>query len=490
MKKDFEKIFYTIINYYFYIFLVIPLIFCIYYTVNNFNIYNFYILLFFFLSSLLFFVIKKGFKANYFLIHFSVFACIFLTNFLIEMYKYGKINFSPPPSREEIFLKKGLKWDKKNKREYIYFLKEKLKVDNVYPNAFFPWTYYWKKNKHFMNVKVNKKLFSLTNVSKSTIVLCKESGVWNYYNSDKYGFHNPKNVITNDKLGYVILLGDSFTASTCVKNGEGIGYQLRKLNYNIINLGKAPGGTIHANAIYREYKNYIKKENPVVVIYLMYGENDLADNAKENNIPVLRNYFINSDYSNNLINKQYEIDEMWKSFFKIVYDEDFYIKNINNKKLKFHIYKVTEDELSKKEKSLSQREAIKMMFLRLLKIDHIRSYIIRLLEQNTDRKKDLMLLKKLLDKLNKEVNKTSKFIVVYLPSFYELTQNKRAINKNVINILDDLNIENINIFEYFRKVDFLNFFDAEIAGHYNSNGYNYLAEVLDEHLKMYVSKKK
>ena len=36
----------------------------------------------------------------------------------------------------------------------------------------------------------------------------------------------------------------------------------------------------------------------------------------------------------------------------------------------------------------------------------------------------------------------------------------------------------------------INFFDGEIAGHYNSNGYNYLAEILDEHLKMYVSKKK
>ena len=236
----------------------------------------------------------------------------------MEVHKYEKINFLSLPSKEEIFIKKGFKWDKTNKREHIFFLKEKLKVDNVYPHSFFPWTYYWKENKHFMNIKVNKKLFSLTNVAKSTIILCKDSGVWNYYNSDKYGFHNPKNVITNDKLGYVILLGDSFTEGSCVKSGDDIGNQLRKLNYNIINLGKSPGGAIHANAIYREYKNYIKKENPVVVIYLMYGENDIGDTAKENNIPVLRNYFINSDYSNNLINKQYEIDELWKRVKHIV----------------------------------------------------------------------------------------------------------------------------------------------------------------------------
>jgi len=405
------------------------------------------------------------------------------------MYKYKKINFSPSITREEIFLKKGLKWDKKNKREQTIFLKDKLKIDNVYPISFFPWTYYWEGNKHFMDVKVNKKLFSLTNVSKSTILLCKESGVWNYYNSDKYGFNNPKNVITNDNLGYVILLGDSFTEGSCVNSGEDIGNQLRKLNYNIINLGKAPGGTIQANAIYREYKNYIKKENPNVVIYLMYGENDLADNTKENNNPILKNYLIHSDYSNNLINKQYEIDVLWKSFFKIVYDEEFYMKNMNKKKFRYHIYKNTDDVSSKKEKSLINIEKFKAMFLRILKIDHIRNYTFRLLTHNIDRKKDLIFLKKLLKNFDKEVNKTSKFIVVYLPSFYELTQNKKILNMRVINILDDLGIESINMFDYFKKVNFLNFFDAEIAGHYNSNGYNYLAEVLDEHLKIYVSEK-
>ena len=73
-------------------------------------------------------------------------------------------------------------------------------------------------------------------------------------------------------------------------------------------------------------------------------------------------------------------------------------------------------------------------------------------------------------------------IVVYLPNGYELLNNKTRTNKLVINILNNLNIENINVFEEFKKENFSTFFDI-YRGHYNSKGYNYLSKIIDKYLK-------
>ena len=134
MVKNFVKKLDNVIRYYFYLVLILPIVVAVYFVTRNYFIsyywswsssnYNLYILLLFFLSGLFFLFPHIKFKRNYFLIHFSFVIFIFLINLVLELKK----NFidEKPLSAQEILLNKGFTWDKRDRREYIDFLKQKL----------------------------------------------------------------------------------------------------------------------------------------------------------------------------------------------------------------------------------------------------------------------------------------------------------------------------------------------------------------------------
>ena len=57
---------------------------------------------------------------------------------------------------------------------------------NVFPTSFL--------SSNGLNLE-NKLIYPLGGISNSKIVLCNESGKWSIYDSDEYGFNNPKGII-------------------------------------------------------------------------------------------------------------------------------------------------------------------------------------------------------------------------------------------------------------------------------------------------------
>ena len=474
MNKSFFKKFDNLIRYYFYLISIAPIFVVIYLIIRNYfinhywiwytNHFNFYILLLFFLSGLVYFIPKIKFKRNYFVVHASLMTSIFLINLVLEL----NIKKIKEKSYEENLLSKGFVIDKRDRREYIEFLKKKLNKENIYPYSSIR-VPYWKGFKEYLDLDVKNKIYSFSHISNSLIVTCNESGTWQHYKSDKYGFHNPEDIITNKDSKYVLILGDSFAEGICVKDGDDVGNQLRKLKYNVLNLGKAAGGIIQANAIYREYKSYVKGKKPDVVILLFYGVNDILDTFNESRYPNISNYFYNPDFSNNLIKKQNKIDEMWKNIFEITYEKKFYYERKKKEK--------------EKNKLLAERNTrSEQLFWRVAKLNSLRKMIFKYLDKKPT-EEHYNIYKKAISKLNQEVIINSKLIVVYLPNGEELQNNDLRINKRAIEILNNLNIDSINLFNAFKKDNFPIYFDAYPYGHYNSKGYNSLARTIDKYLK-------
>ena len=163
----------------------------------------------------------------------------------------------------------------------------------------------------------------LSNISNSIIVHCNENGIWHNFKSDKYGFSNPAKIIQDLNAKNITLLGDSFAEAHCVPQGEDIGYKLRDLGFNVNNLGKAGGGVIHYNAIYREYGKPNLDFIPDYVVMFLYYQNDLNDTYQEYFSPVYQKYINNEGYSQGLINKQIEVNKFKKAYFELVSNPEF-----------------------------------------------------------------------------------------------------------------------------------------------------------------------
>ena len=139
-------------------------------------------------------------------------------------------------------------------------------------------------------IKKEGGLYPLSNISNSTIVMCNEYGTWQYFKTGKHGFNNPINIIQNSDALTLTLLGDSFIEGSCVPCGKDIGSILRELGFNVHNLGKAGGGVIHYNAIYREYSRLNSDFTPDYVIMFLFFQNDLNDTYQEYFNPIYQKY--------------------------------------------------------------------------------------------------------------------------------------------------------------------------------------------------------
>jgi len=226
--------------------------------------------------------------------------------------------------------KKGVKWDNRYRNEYINYLKNFTKDDFIFPHfnsGGLIFTNYLQNlidDEELQQIIVEANgLHPLSNISNSTIVHCNEHGTWQSFKTDKYGFSNPIKIIQNKNSKNITLLGDSFVEAHCVPQGEDIGYQLRDLGYNINNLGKAGGGVIHYNAIYREFGKRNSDFIPDYVIMFLYYLNDLNDTYQEYFNPIYQKYINNENYNQDLIGKQKESNKFKKKYFELLTNSKF-----------------------------------------------------------------------------------------------------------------------------------------------------------------------
>ncbi len=445
--------------------------------IYNSFINNFIIILFFLISSLIFFLIKnKNKKINYFLIHFSTVFTLFFFNLILEI---SNLHSNPAEMIKKFEKEKGIEWDERMPEEVIKDLKNLLGKENIYkisnPPGFITGDIAQK-------IKLKSDIVPLSNISNSTILHCNEVGVWETFESDKYGFNNPKEIISrsNKKNLNLLLIGDSFIEGACSGKGNDISSKMRSKGYNVLNLGKAGSGLFAGIARMREYQNAYNFDYDYLV-YFIYGDNDLTDTAREYAHPFYKKYINDKKFTQNLSNRQEEVDEYWKSFFSIIGEKDFLAKNPFISKFGQTYVPATE---------LYKAPEFKHHLKNVLLFSNIRSLIKENLTKNftnlesKERDRQFKIIEEAVIAFKNELNEKAKFVIVYLPSYSEIKYKKKTnFQKEIPKILYNSGIFYFNANERFKELNIKDIFEFGYGlGHYSSDGYGHLADFVDQFL--------
>jgi len=307
----------------------------------------------------------------------------------------------------------------------------------------------------------NLSILPLAGFPNKKTINCNELGYWSKFNSDQYGFNNPKEEWSKSEYEYV-LIGDSFLLGDCVNYPDDITNQIRaKLNSNnnksgVLNLGYGGNGPLLEYASLKEYFPN-KKVNKILIFYS--EANDFNDFNLEIENPILRKYFDNENFSQDLKNKQNEIDQIL-------------LKKLNS-------------EIEKKnDKRLVRFNEIK--FSRLLKLSNLRHrllwqfnlVLIKEGESNKLKPENEELLKDLFNKIKIFANqKNSDLYFIFLTGFPGNSEGEK-----IFNIINSLNIPIINIKEevFDKHQDPLSLFPLRKVGHYTEEAYNLISKKIIE----------
>ena len=272
---------------------------------------------------------------------FKILLSCFLSLFIFSLYLVEI--FLLLDSREFRIWKSGIEYDKRSEIQYYSDTKKKDKnVKMITP----PVTFLQKKN---------LSIFPLSGISKKKTILCNEHGYNATYESDRYGFNNPDSEWNKNSIDF-LLIGDSFTQGACVYRPHSIAGLLRKMNKTsgVITLGYMANGPLIEYATLREYIPVTKPKN---VIWFYY-ENDLLDLKFELKNKILLKYLNQTEFTQNLINKQNQINRLAQS--QLDYFENEYknsVKNDNNysiqkfiklNKLRIFIKSLSNEEMVRK----------------------------------------------------------------------------------------------------------------------------------------------
>tara|TARA_B100000989_G_scaffold298669_1_gene289034 strand:+ start:2482 stop:3636 length:1155 start_codon:yes stop_codon:yes gene_type:complete len=304
-------------------------------------------------------------------------------------------------------------------------------------------------------------IFPLAGLPNKQTINCNESGYWSRFNSDQYGFNNPKEEWSKGEYEFV-LIGDSFLLGDCVNFPNDISNQIRaklKLNNNksgVLNLGYGGNGPLIEYASLREY--FPNKKVDKILIFFS-DANDFNDFNLEIENPILRKYFDNKNFSQDLKNKQDRINKILLEKFNSEIE-----KKNDNRLIRFNEIK----------------------FSRLLKLTNLRHrllwqfnlVLIKEGENNELVSKNEELLKDLFNKIKTFADqKNSDLYFVFLTGYPGDSKGDK-----IFNIINSLNIPIINIKkEVFDKhKDPLSLFPFRKMGHYTEEGYNLISNKIIE----------
>jgi len=146
--------------------------------------------------------------------------------------------------------------------------------------------------------------------SRAVTLGCNEGDQRDYpiLHTDRYGFNNDDTIYAYPDR--ILIVGDSFAHGSCVHQSENVAAVLRRAGYPTSTVGNGGNGPILALATLKEYGEQFK---PKIVLWLYFDGNDISDlRDKELRSAFLLQY-LNDDFSQNLINRQAEVDAFWKS---------------------------------------------------------------------------------------------------------------------------------------------------------------------------------
>lgn len=161
-----------------------------------------------------------------------------------------------------------------------------------------------------------RPVLPLGGVSNVLTVYCNDTGTWRTYQSGKYGFPNPRDAWKWENVE-IIAVGDSFTAGACASEGREFVGLIRDAFPRTINLGTGGNGPLAELASLREYA---ASRQPKLVLWFYY-ENDLQkDLFREKKNSILMRY-LEPNFSQNLADRQEEIDVALINLAKLPRDE-------------------------------------------------------------------------------------------------------------------------------------------------------------------------
>jgi len=238
-------------------------------------------------------------------------------------------------------------------------------------------------------------------------------------------------------------------------DGEDIASLLRANFPTTVNLANGGNGPLLELATLREYCRKLKSK---FVVYLYYEGNDLIGLNFEKNSPLLMSYLEDDSWSQNLYEKQKEIDSTLIDF--------------------------------------SKREFRNHRWARLGQIFRLSNFRARIGLDLASRQKeneksmppsDLAMFESILKQMNGEVRGWGgTFVVAYLPAWerYKNPDAYHAYRKDVLEILKKNEIPTVDLHPIFKKQkDVFSLFHFGLDGHYNSTGAKFVAEEVKKKLK-------
>jgi hypothetical protein len=298
-------------------------------------------------------------------------------------------------------------------------------------------------------------LFPLASQANRRAVYCNESGHFAMFTSDEHGFNNPR----WENSPEIVLVGDSFSQGACVDPGEDMASQLRHSGKTVVTLGSAGAGPLIELAILREYATQLK---PKILLWVYYEGNDLPDLKSEQTSATLRKYFTDDNFSQNLIGRQPEIDQVLSSY----------------------VEQVSRDERERNQLRFKLLDAIRLTALRSRWAIVAASY---------DTPDDVAAVPgedftAVLRKANERVRDWGgRMYFVYLPSQgrYANRVNEKTYwhRQEVLDLVRGLNIPLIDAQQVFAAhPDPLSLFPHRRLGHYTPEGYRLVAEYIRQRL--------
>ena len=323
------------------------------------------------------------------------------------------------------------------------------------------------KHKAFPTLTVsNDELMSLSGKSKTLTIQCNEDDYFAKYTSDRYGFRNPDEIW--DRQVDIVVLGDSHVHGDCVNEGKDVVSHIRKISgLTSINLGWRGTGPLRQLANYREYM--LKKPK---YLFWFYYETDIFNLEDEVNNSILMNYYLDDNFSQNLVNRRQEIDSI-----------------LNDQKNKFVNQNFNKAEINKLKNLISFLKLYKTRYFVMSKFSSFETKD-DLNETYKNKNQFLDYYFETVKKIKIITDKTdTKLVIVFIPAFkYDYSNRGKYLKYIKLKIFEEMKIKGIDIIDVENSIQKKYFFPNTLYPklsrelHFNSKGYEFVANEVINYL--------
>ena len=298
---------------------------------------------------------------------------------------------------------------------------------------------------YFLNNSKSKNYLPLSNLSNTLLIVCNENNYYSIIKTDRFGFNNPNTEWDKKKFNF-IFLGDSFTDGYCVNEKQSIPGNFRKKGFKggIINLGVGGSGPLLE---YATLKEYFPDKKVDIVYWIYYHGNDLADLNTEMRNNILKKYYYEENFKQNLKNKKKEVEKI--------------VNNQLNKNMQLY-------------KTISINKKKHFQFKNLVKLTYSRKFFRNIIDNYINLNPPKEFLKILEKSENYLKKKNTKLIFVYLPKNNNIKSNPKFVKS-----IKKLGIEVIDLGEKLENYDNKRaLFPISGIHHFSEFGYKIVSELI------------